>query len=116
MFLFDFGVFFEFILYFQPLILPCRCNPQTVSPFICFLPEPLYQQNIIHAYVVVSFTVLVLFKRESCIFITEFSVKFGRIEITFQPNFFQLAQLFDYPFREMQGVSAKVINGSSFST
>ena len=37
----------------------------------------------------------------------ELSVELGRIEITFQPNFLQLAQLLDYPFREFQGVSAE---------
>ena len=59
MFLFDFGAFFEYILYFQPFILPYI---QTVSPFIRFLSEPLYKRNVIHAYMVVSFSVLVLFK------------------------------------------------------
>ena len=108
MFLFAFGVLFEYILYFQPSILPCGCHPQTVSPFTCFLSEPLHKRNIIHAYVVVSFPILVLFKRESCIFITELSVEFRGIEITFQPYLLQLAQLLDYPFREIQGTSAEV--------
>ena len=83
MFLFAFGVLFEYILYFQPFIMLCRSNPQTASPFTCFLPEPLHKRNVIHAYVVVSFPILVLFKRESCIFITELSVELRRIEITF---------------------------------
>ena len=78
---------FEFILYFQPLILPCRCNPQTVSPFIRFLPKPLHKWYIIYAYVVVSFFAFVLFKRECRIFVTELSVELRRIEITFQPYF-----------------------------
>ena len=108
MFLFDFGVFFEFILYFQLLILSCRCNPQTVSPFIRFLSEPLHKRNIIHAYVVMPFPVLVLFKRESRILVTKLSVEFRRIEITFQPYFLQLAQFLGNPFRKMQGVSAGV--------
>ena len=108
MFLFAFGVLFEYILYFQPFILPCGCNHQTVSPFMCFLSEPLHKRNVIHAYVVVSFPILVLFKRESCIFITELSVEFRGIEITFQPYLLQLAQLLDYPFRKIQGASAKV--------
>ena len=38
----------------------------------------------------------------------ELSVELGRIEITFQPYLLQLAQLLDYPFREIQGVSAEV--------
>ena len=50
---------------------------------MCFLPEPLYQWNIIYAYMVMSFPVLILFKQESCIFITELSVELRRIEITF---------------------------------
>ena len=108
MFLFDFGAFFEYILYFQSFTLLCWCNSQTVSPFFCFLPEPLHKRNVIHAYVVISFSVLVLFKRESCTLVTELSVELGRIEITFQPNFLQLAQLLDYPFREFQGVPAEV--------
>ena len=114
MFLFDFGVFFEFILYFQLLILSCRCNPQTVSPFIRFLSEPLHKRNIIHAYVVMPFPVLVLFKRESRILVTKLSVKFRRIEITFQPYFLQLAQLLDYSFREFQGVSTEVNQRQQF--
>ena len=76
----------------------CRCNHQTVSPFMCFLPEPLYQWNIVYAYMVMSFPVLVLLKRESRILVTELSVEFGRIEITFQPYFLQLAQLLDNHF------------------
>ena len=114
MFLFDFGVFFEFILYFQLLILSCRCNPQTVSPFIRFLSEPLHKRNIIHAYVVMPFPVLVLFKRESRILVTKLSVEFRRIEITFQPYFLQLAQLLDYSFREFQGVSTEVNQRQQF--
>lgn len=55
-----------------------------------------------------SFPALVLVKRESRIFITELSVEFRRIEITFQPYFFQLTQLLDYPFREIQGASAEI--------
>ena len=98
----------EFILYFQPLILLCRCNPQTVSPFICFLPEPLHKWYIIYAYVIVSFSAFVLFKRECCIFVTELSVELRRIEISFQPYLLQLTQLLDYSFRESQGVSAEV--------
>ena len=105
---------FEFILYFQPLILPCRCNPQTVSPFMCFLSEPLHKRNVIHANVIMSFSVLVLFKRKCGIFITEFSVELWGIEITFQPNFLQLAQLLDYPFREFQGVPAEVNQWQQF--
>ena len=108
MFLFDFGAFFEYILYFQPFILLCRCNSQTVSPFIRFLSEPLHKRNVIHAYVVMSFPVLVLFKRESRILVTKLSVEFRRIEITFQPYFLQLAQLLDNLFRKVQGVSAEV--------
>ena len=108
MFLFDFGVFFEYILYFQPFILLCWCNPQAVFPFIRFLPEPLHQRNIIHAYMVVSFPVLVLLKRESRTLVTELSVELGRIEITFQPYFLQLAQLLNYSFGEFQGVPAEV--------
>ena len=100
MFLFAFGVLFEYILYFQPFILPYGCNPQTVSPFTCFLSEPLHKRNVIHAYMVMPFPVLVLFKRESCIFVTELSVELRRIEISFQPYLFQLAQLLGYPFRE----------------
>lgn len=38
----------------------------------------------------------------------ELSVELGRIEITFQPNFLQLAQLLYYSFRELQGVPAEV--------
>ena len=75
---------------------------------MCFLPEPLHKRNIIHAYVVVSFPILVLFKRESRIFVTELSAEFRGIEITFQPYLLQLAQLLDYPFREIQGTSAEV--------
>ena len=108
MFLFAFGVLFEYILYFQPFILPYGCNPQTVSPFTCFLSEPLHKRNVIHAYMVMPFPVLVLFKRESCIFVTELSVELRRIEISFQPYLFQLAQLLGYPFREFQVVSAEV--------
>ena len=81
MFLFAFGVLFEYILYFQPFILLCRCNPKTGSPFIRFLSEPLHKRNVIHAYMVVSFPVLVLLKRESRTFVTEFSVELGRIEM-----------------------------------
>ena len=99
---------FEFILYFQHLILPCRCNPQTVSPFIRFLSEPLDKRNVIHAYMVMSFPVLVLLKRESRTLVTKLSVELGRIEITFQPNFLQLAQLLNYSFGEFQGVPAEV--------
>ena len=62
MFLFDFGVFSEYILYFQSLILLCWCNPQTVSPFIRFLPKSLDKRNVVNAYVVMSFPVLVLLK------------------------------------------------------
>ena len=106
--IFPFDGRFKLILYFQPFILCCRCNSQTISPFIRFLPEPLHKRNIIHAYMVMSFPVLVLLKRESRIFIMELSVEFGRIEITFQPYFLQLTQLLNYPFREFQGVSAEV--------
>ena len=95
MLLFVLGVIFEYILYFQPLILPCRCNSQTISPFIRFLSEPLDKRNVIYAYMVVSFPVLVLLKRESCTLVTELSVELGRIKITFQPYFLQLAQLLD---------------------
>ena len=108
MLLFAFGINFEYILYFQPLILPCRCNPQTVSPFIRFLSEPLDKRNVIYAYMVVSFPVLVLLKRESSTLDTELSVKLRRIEITFQPNFLQLAQLLNYSFGEFQGIPAEV--------
>ena len=81
----NFFLYLECILYFQSFILLCWCNSQTVSPFIRFLPEPLHKWYIIYAYVIVSFSAFVLFKRECCIFVTELSVKSGRIEITFQP-------------------------------
>ena len=100
--------FFEHILYIQPFILFCRGNAQTVSPFMRLLPEPLHKRNVIHIYVVVSFSVLVLSKRKSRILVTELSVELWRIEIPFQTNFLQLAQLLDYPFREIQSISAKV--------
>ena len=108
MLLFVFRVILRCILHFQSFILSCRSNPQTVSPFIRFLPEPLDKRNIIHAYMVVSLPVLVLLKRESRILVSELSVELRRIEITFQPNFLQFAQLLDYPFREFQGVSAEI--------
>ena len=114
MFLFAFRVFFEYILYFQSFILSCRCNSKTVSPFIRFLSEPLNKRNIVNAYVVMSFPVLVLFKRESRTFVTELSVELKRIEISFQPYLFQLAQLLDYPFREFRGVSAEVNQRQQF--
>ena len=81
MFLFDFGAFFEYILYFQSFTLLCWCNSQTVSPFIRFLPKPLDKRNVVNAYVVMSFPVLVLLKWESRILVTELSVELGRIEM-----------------------------------
>mgnify|MGYP001777110833 CR=1 FL=1 len=57
---------------------------------------------------VVSFPALVLLKRESRTLVMELSAELGRIEITFQPDFLQFAQLLDYPFREFQGVPAEV--------
>ena len=95
MLLFVSGVILECILYFQSLIPPCGYNPQTISPFIRFLSEPLDKRNVIYAHMVVSFLVLVLLKRESCTLVTELSVELGRIKITFQPYFLQLAQLVD---------------------
>ena len=106
--IFAFDGKFKLILYSQSFILSCRSNSQAVSPFIRFLPEPLYKRNVIHTYVIMSFPVLVLLKRESRTLVSELSVEFGRIEITFQPNFLQLAQLLDYPFREFQCVPAEV--------
>ena len=47
---------------------------------------------------VMSFPVLVLLKRKSCILVTELPVELGRIKITFQPYLLQHAQLLDYPF------------------
>ena len=63
---------------------------------------------------VVSFPVLVLLKRKYRTLITKLSVELGRIEITFQPYLFQLAQLLDYPFREFRGVSAEVNQRQQF--
>ena len=112
--LFVLEMILECILHFQPFILPCRCNPQTVSTFICFQPKPFDKRNVIHAYVVMSFPVLVLFKRESRTFVTEFPVELRRIEITFQPYFFQLAQLQNYSFGEFQGIPAEVYQRQQF--
>lgn len=42
----------EYILYFQSFILPCRCNFQTVSPFIRFLSGLSHKRNVIHAYMI----------------------------------------------------------------
>lgn len=111
-----FVLFFEHILYIQPFILFCRGNAQTVSPFIRFLPEPLHKRNVIHIYVVVSFSVLVLSKRKSRILVTELSVELWRIEIPFQTNFLQLAQLLDYPSEKFKVFRQKSISGNSFST
>lgn len=81
---------------------------------MCFLPEPLHKWYIIYAYVIVSFSAFVLFKRECCIFVTELSVELRRIEISFQPYLLQLTQLLDYSFREFQGVPAEVNQWQQF--
>ena len=81
---------------------------------MCFLPEPLHKRYIIYAYVVVTFLFLVLLKRECRSIVTELPVELRRIEITFQPYLLQLAQLLDYPFREIQGVSAEINQRQQF--
>lgn len=81
---------------------------------MCFLPELLHKRYIIYAYVVVTFLFLVLLKRECRSIVTELPVELRRIEITFQPYLLQLAQLLDYPFREIQGVSAEINQRQQF--
>ena len=48
----------EYILYFQPFILLCRRNTQTISPFIRFLSEPLHKRKKRGAQVLQPFAVL----------------------------------------------------------
>ena len=55
-----------------------------------------------------SLPVFIFLKYEYRILIMELSVELGRIEIPFQPNLFRHAQLLNYSFRELQGISAEI--------
>ena len=61
---------------FHPITLLLGSKPQTVSPFMRFLPEPLHKWNIVHAYFKMPFPAFIFFERESCAFCVEFTVKF----------------------------------------
>ena len=95
-----------FDLQFHTSILSWLRYSDGFSKLIHLLSEPVHVRNPV--YLEIEFTVFILFDRADGVSGIKTSVKFGRIEFAFYPDFLELAQSSDYSVIESQSVTQEV--------